>query len=225
MIISIHIPKTAGTSLRLQLQRHFGERLLSDYEDWPEEDTPGARERNAMNRETVLGMVDTIRTNFDVIHGHFAASKYAGLFPEARLLTFVRDPYQHAISAYEHARRSVDSPHPGAAKIKDGRMSIVDFIQHYPNHQSLYLNGVELDGLAMIGVTERYDQSLTIFRYVFNIDLQASLRDNANPNKLAESYDVSDEVRAAVDTYRPEDVALYHRAQEYTSRMINRHNL
>ena len=221
MIISIHIPKTAGTSFRLQLQRHFGDRLLADYSDWPEENTPGAEERNEANRQAMLGMLDAIKVNYDAIHGHFTASKYVGLFEDAKLLTFVRDPYQHAISAYEHGRRSVNSPHPGAAKIKRGGMSLVDFIGAYPNHQSSYLRGVRFEELAMIGVTERYDESLKIFRSLFGIDLQPGLRENANPDKPSGAYTVTDEVRAAVDAYRADDVALYRRAEEQIEKILS----
>ena len=35
MLISVHIPKTGGTSFGAMLARHFGPRLLRDYDDRP----------------------------------------------------------------------------------------------------------------------------------------------------------------------------------------------
>jgi hypothetical protein len=36
MIVSIHVPKTAGTSFRFRLEAAFGARLPCDYGDWLE---------------------------------------------------------------------------------------------------------------------------------------------------------------------------------------------
>ena len=49
-IISVHIPKTAGSSFLAGLQSVFGERLLLDYSDRPLDGTPSARWRRLRTR-------------------------------------------------------------------------------------------------------------------------------------------------------------------------------
>jgi hypothetical protein len=81
MIVSIHIPKTAGTSLQDDLTQIFGDRLLRDYDDWPESTTPEATANNERRRAAMLADAGLITERYDAIHGHFLAGKYAGVFP------------------------------------------------------------------------------------------------------------------------------------------------
>ena len=109
MIVSVHIPKT-GTSLRHDLAQVFAARLLADYEDWPESTTPEGVAHNERRRAEMLADVERIGEQYDAIHGHFVAGKYARVFPVTALVTMLRDPYQHAVSTYEHALRTTDLP-------------------------------------------------------------------------------------------------------------------
>src|SRR5580704_16722666 len=135
MIISVHIPKTAGVSFLDDLRHAYGERVFADYGDWPELRTPDGRGHNERRRAAMLAASGEFASRYDVIHGHFAARKYVDVFTETALVTFVRDPYQHAVSTYEHAVRDEAGSHPGHRAFKEGHMTIVDLVEAYPNHQ------------------------------------------------------------------------------------------
>lgn len=215
MIVSVHIPKTAGMSLRADLAHVFGERLFADYADWPESTAPESVAHNERNRAAMLADADAIGERYDAIHGHFLARKYAGVFPVTALVTMVRDPYQHAISTYEHATRDSASAHPDHRAFKEAQMTIVELVDAFPNHQALYLGGVPLEDFAMIGVTEQYERSIALFEAIFRIPMpRATVRQNVNPVKHGAEYDVGPEVRCAVERSRAEDIALYRRACE-----------
>jgi Sulfotransferase family len=215
MIVSVHIPKTAGTSFQADLLHVFGARLLSDYDDWPENRTPEAAAHDARNRAGVLADAESLGERYDAIHGHFAARKYAGIFASTALVTIVRDPYQHAVSAYEHAMRHLSVPHPTMDIIREARMSILDFIEAFPNHQALYVGEMPVEDFAMIGVTERYQRSVALFETMFGIPMpRAKSPQNVNQTKHGAEYDITPEVRRAVDRYRSDDIALYRRARE-----------
>jgi hypothetical protein len=92
-IISIHIPKTAGTTVADVFSRCFNRRVLFDYETY---DKP-----QIVNRE-VRNNVDFIRSYFDVIHGHFYAWKYLDVFPDAKFIATIRHPVERVISQYLH---------------------------------------------------------------------------------------------------------------------------
>jgi hypothetical protein len=222
MIVSVHIPKTAGTSFHRELAQVFGDRLLADYGDWPESTSPETAAHDERRRAGMLADVVSIGERYDAIHGHFVARKYAGVFPVTALVTFVRDPYQHAVSTYEHGARVTESTHPDFRHFKETRMTLLDFIEAYPNHQALYVGGMPLEDFAMIGVTERYEQSVALFEAIFGIAMpRANTRQNANPAKPGAEYEITPDVRRAVERSRPEDIALYRRSCERFAKLCS----
>src|SRR5256885_171438 len=98
MIVSIHMPKAAGTSFAEALRAQFGERLLLDYGDGAEFNTPEIVARMATRIALVRARRGNFLRDYDAIHGHFVANKYTNLFPETRFITVFCDPYQQALS-------------------------------------------------------------------------------------------------------------------------------
>jgi hypothetical protein len=222
MIVSVHIPKTAGTSFNVDLAQVFGARIMYDYGDWPESSTPEAADHNEGRRADMLADAERIGERYDAIHGHFVAPKYAGVFPVTALVTMVRDPYQHTVSTYEHASRDHATSHPGFRLFKEQRMTILDFIEAFPNHQALYIGGMPLDAFAMIGLTERYEQSIALFEAIFGIAMpRAKVPQNVNPAKRGAEYEIAPEVRRAVERSRAEDIALYEHARERFAKLCS----
>jgi hypothetical protein len=222
MIISVHIPKTAGTSFNFDLAQVFGHRLLRDYGDWPESTSPEGAAHNERCRADMLADAERIGRQYDAIHGHFVAAKYAGVFPITALVTMVRDPYQHAVSTYEHATRVSASPHPGFRLFKEARMTLLDFIEAFPNHQALYFGGMSVEEFAIVGVTERYRQTVALFEAVFGVAMPGqSARQNVNPGKRGVEYEIAPEARRAIERCRPEDIALYRHGCERFAKLCS----
>lgn len=228
MILSIHIPKTAGTSFHHYLRKVFTNRLMTDYGDWVEIKTEEGIRHNERRQAEILSRTEHIRQHFDAIHGHYAISKYNDVFDGARVVAFVRDPYQHAISTYEHASRSdlKNDAHPGIRLFRENRMTTVDFIKAFPNHQSLYLSDMPLNDFAVVGLTESYDRSIALFRAIFGIAAKPDAdRKNVNPARRGAVYEITDDVRRAVDKYRAEDLELYRRARERFETLVYRYDV
>lgn len=226
MIVSVHIPKTAGTSLRADLLEAYGPKLLFDYGDWPEISTPEADARHAESRAQMLARVTNGLEDHAIIHGHFLVTKYLGVFPVTALVAMVRDPYQHAVSSYEHALRQAPSEHPGLQRFQRERMTLTESVAAVPNHQSLFLRGVPIESYAMIGVTECYERSTALFSAMFGVAMpRTPLRRNVNPARAEGPYPISAEVRRAVDRHRAEDLALYRRANERFASLCARYGV
>jgi hypothetical protein len=100
MIVSIHVPKTAGTAFGLALRADFGERLRADYGDWAGYNSPEAIAHRAVRSSEMRSRRNELLEHFDVIHGHFVADKYLNLFPRTDFVAFLRDPYQQTLSNY-----------------------------------------------------------------------------------------------------------------------------
>ncbi len=222
MIVSVHIPKTAGTSFRTDLAHVFRARLLADYGEPPEIATPEAVLHHEPSRSALLADAESIGERYDAIHGHFVAGKYRDVFPFMALITMVRDPYQHAVSAYEYAKRVEAFPHPHHRLIKEQRMTLLDFIEAHPNHQALYVGDVSLEDFAMIGLTERYERSVALFEAIFGIPMpRTKIRHNMNPAKRGREYEIAPEVRRSVERFRAAEIQLYRKAGERFTKLCS----
>ncbi len=115
----MHVPKTAGTSLRAILDQQFK----------PQEICP------ALVPEDLLALSPDDFARFRLFRGHFGLG-FRHLLPrEPLILTLVRDPVEHTISHYEHTRRAPTHPyHEDAA-----RQTLEEFIQD-DAHADLYAN-------------------------------------------------------------------------------------
>jgi hypothetical protein len=96
-LVSVHVPKCAGTSLRLWFHQAYGEeRVLADYGDRPIDPS------SPMNLDPD-GFLAAQRqraapAGFRMVHGHVWARKYEHL--DAAFVTFLRDPIERALSHY-----------------------------------------------------------------------------------------------------------------------------
>jgi hypothetical protein len=97
-IVSVHVPKCSGSSLKSVWRIHFGQAaVLEDYGDRPADPrSPMNRDQEAfLKSSAVTSLPDPIR----VVHGHFWARKYQNLVPK-RLVSFIRHPVGRLISKY-----------------------------------------------------------------------------------------------------------------------------
>ena len=161
MYISIHIPKTAGTTIAYILDYGLKRRILYDYK----EDYSAAPPTDYLLRHKQF-----IQDHFDVIHGHFKYTKYAAAFPDAKFLTTVRHPVSRVVSQYNHILNlNPDTAAWPANEVIRGKMDLVEFseIRAIGNAQSVFLEGRDLDEYSFVFVTEQLERSLTLFQRVF----------------------------------------------------------
>jgi len=227
MLVSIHIPKTAGTSFGTLLQQSLGERLMMDYGDWVGWETPESLERRAERVVNMRSRREELLLKYHAIHGHFIADKYMNLFPDVDFITFVRDPYQQAISNYEFIIRNPQIDHPAVHFVHQEKLTLIDFIRWdmRRNVQSLFIGNLPLKDLAMIGITEQFTRSLALFNKMFGLELTDTVLANTNPIRRSEMYEISQDVRDAVNEYCDHDLELYRIAQERYSSLLIKWNV
>ncbi|MCS6891290.1 MAG: sulfotransferase family 2 domain-containing protein [Rhodovarius sp.] len=227
MLISIHIPKTAGTLLGYILDHGLGRRVLWDYSD----DYSAAENI----QPELADHLDFIKIWFRGIHGHFFYSKWAAVFPDAKFITCLRHPVDRIISQYKHdladalsGRRSwLHDP------LGRGEMDIVDYVQMSPDIGRAMVNhlrGRDIKEYDFIFLTEDIEQGLEVFCKLFNFHRQdpfehdvpfintSSAREiwlkNADP-KIQSLFHVNDEQKRKLFDLIPEEVDLYQRATEH----------
>lgn len=224
MILSIHVPKAAGNSFRELLKAKFGDRMMGDYGDWAGFDIPEANERRAERTREMRLRAPELREKFDVIHGHFVADKYEGLFPDPKYLAFFRDPYQQAVAHYYFLLRNPQRDHPEERIFHENKMTLQDYLSWdaFRNHTSQYLGKIPIEDFAMVGMSAEFPRSLGLFRSIFDLDLGEQRFANVNEERQGTEYEIDAETRKAVDKNRAADIELYRKAKEIFAKQTAR---
>jgi hypothetical protein len=226
VIISIHVPKTAGTSFSGILQAEYGNHVLLDYgdfHDWVGPDSrPGILRRT---QEAARLRRDELLQTYQVIHGHFLPEKYIGLFPNADFVAFFRDPFQQTLSNYHFLLR-----HPEAATeyravkiFHESKMTVEDFVTSTQSPQSDAIIGLSVDDLAIPGITEQFSQGIALFNALFHKNLTSDVRLNPNPFQEEQNYSISADLKRLIEKHRQRDIELYQRAVERFNQLAARH--
>jgi hypothetical protein len=206
------------------LQETFGDRMLADYGDWAGFDTPEANARRAARTEAMRSRRNELLANYDVIHGHFVADKYSGLFPDPRFVASFRDPYQQAVAHYYFLLRNPGRDHPEERLFHEAKMTLLDYLcwDAFRDQQRQYLGSVPIEDFAMVGLSCEFARSLALFRALFGYDLGPERNCNVNPFRANGEYEITPEIRRAVDRCRQGDIELYRRAQELFAKQAAR---
>ena len=195
----IHLPKTAGTSVRKALEEQFGwHMVLCDY------GVNEGRSSSLIRKKLSISSVGELREkmkSYRVICGHVGLQKYLMLSGLSRCFTFVRDPLQRSYSAYEHARR-----------LQGFQGSLKDYVPRQSNLQSRLLNGLPLESLAFVGISERYQESLGLLQNQLTGLVLKEFHENINDAKYDEKYQFTEEEETLLREHNQQDLALYQKA-------------
>ena len=216
MIISVHVPKTAGSSFVKALEAHFSSGLQKDYADLPT-NTP----QYERNRAALLASVHNAESDHSAevacIHGHFLPLKYLllSLKKELRFITWMRNPVERVLSHYYYWKSVYNS-----ATAPDLHRRVVEedwSVERFclsPELRNLYgqfLWGFPLEYFDFIGITEFYDEDLAYFSEQYlNTDLEP-LRENVGKNQGG-SYQIDSSFRAKLEQFHAFDFELYRTA-------------
>jgi len=202
MLISVHVPKCAGTSFRQVLSALFGAQVWYNYgtiftqeQARSELVPPGAR----------------------VIHGHFFADAFDRVIPDHRLITWVRHPVERVVSNYQHFLRSPDMRDECCRALHEQRLDLRGFadLDWMRNLTTRYLANKPVEDFEFIGITEDFEGSIRRFCKTFGYVRPRKLpHENVNRGRTAELYDVSPGDRAFILDRNRADLDWYHRASE-----------
>lgn len=211
----IHIPKTAGTSIRRQFYDWFGDGLLYHYFD-EQTETPPARHR--LREPATGGYLPGL-----CVFGHFNRKRGAGLedyYSSARQrITFVRDPFERAVSTYFYINANAERW--ANRKTAIARVGLADWLQRPPGDMpgAFLAEGLSLDNhravlterFIHIGVSEAAEVSLEhIARKLGKPSPERLPRLNATERADA----VPQDLRESFLAQRPLETAIYRFALE-----------
>jgi hypothetical protein len=210
MLISVHIRKAGGSTFKRALQNYYGEKLFLDYGDQVGSGGLAAKIKRFSRRL----ISPTIKNReFDVIHGHFYASKYNKL--NGQYAVILRDPVARVLSNYFYLQRVYkDRKNADAIPfLRNENLSLLEYIKlkDSQNLQSRTLGEKKLDDFDFVGVTEKMEQSVKNFNKIFNARLTLPTSENTNPSQKHD-YNISEEIRNEIIEANAADMNLYSRA-------------
>jgi hypothetical protein len=191
----IHIPKTAGTSLRHALEREFPNSLLKDYGKNSETSCALHNIRN-----DGFSFENYLKTNhIKVFTGHTKLKNNRFHFRSQNIFCFIRNPIDQVLSHYNH-----HSYHNSYSK------SLEDFVtdERYQNVQSRYLAGLPIRQIGFIGITEQYASSLAMINKMYSLNLAELSSNKSIINKPKPTSEVYELIKANNKT----DFELYEEA-------------
>lgn len=216
MLISVHIPKTGGTSFKEFLTLHYQNKLFLDYGDQPMAKDSETRNKQAMAHQLTA---PNLSVDYDCIHGHFLPTKYDIAAQHNLFAVWFRDPVERVVSRFFHGKR-----HLGADQIVTESMSLEEFceIEHFHNLYAKYLWNFPVRKFDFIGITEDYNNSLELFCKLLNMEYIGAFHENKNPSKTKCAYEISPDVRKLIADTNHQDYEIYWEAIDINKKLKKR---
>jgi hypothetical protein len=182
--------------LRNTLKEHFGTGFYLYY--WQITDPWG---------QVVPEVPDTAQC----VHGHYQTDVLTGRFPDAQLLTWVREPVERVASSYHHRLREPDWSHPVCHELHTRKLSLEAYAELplVRDEMTRFFGSKRPADFAFIGLVERYEESFARLGEFLGFSGRPARRDNVNPDRRNEGYEIDPGVRRAVEALNAQDVSLY----------------
>lgn len=197
LILSLHIPKTAGSTLVASYEDAFGVRALS---------------HNVHPDIVYTTPKNELEERYDIIYGHLDLDRLKGIIDaETKILTFLRDPVQRVVSSYHyHTKPEVTGD---VAQVVQGQNMSLEKFSGLPsqlNLQSRMISPVGKERIDFIGFSERFSESLQELSEFLGVTLENKGNANVNPKKnTRDNYSLPEDIAALIRSRNQADQELY----------------
>lgn len=205
--LSYHIPKTAGSSLRLMFYKAFGRSSVCGV----------YRPDDA--RMLGQGKVIHIPSRTRIIHGHFKPHpQHSVIYPNATSMVWVRDPVERIWSLVGHLL-DLKSKHPHyetlynlyISKGIDSQADIVEriikeeSIPYMVNAYTRFFSSLDIHKISFVGSVHNFSSSVNRLNKQFNLTLKPIHRNSRTkssvPNSLGKLKRFMEHEYSLVDSY------------------------
>ena len=209
----LHIPKTAGTTFRHMLTKHF------DKEDiYPTDFHLMVNNGKYINQKILLeNRKDLLQK--PLLMGHYNVRLIPHLHPEVKTIIFLRNPLERIKSHIKHIIQKEPNFQKGDPnKIIEARFElltnlqarILGFTKRRPNLDQVLEN---LEKISFIGLTEDFETSIDKLNKQFSWQLEYD-NEKKNASSAQISLEISSEMLARIHEKIQPEIAVYTRAKE-----------
>ena len=220
MMISVHMPKAAGTSFLNLLELHYKNKIKADYADRPINNKIIVNKFKAKLYDYSISQYYSEFKANDIkcIHGHFLPYKYRKMvkFEETNYITWLRNPLDRLISHYQYWQRTY---HPKDSlvfhkKVIEEKWSFKKFSLS-PQIQNIYskmLWNFPISNFDFIGLVEFFEEDIVFFskKFLNNKDLIIP-NENFNPDL---QLDISENLQKEIRAFHKKDYNIYNSVLE-----------
>jgi hypothetical protein len=204
VMVSMHLPKTGGSSFRAFLEEHYGRSLRCLYA--PEEIDP----------ERIPGL--EIDPGTRCLHGHFQADAFDERFPEAIKITWMRDPVERIISNYfQYLRHPNEDDYEFNRRLISEGWSLMRFARDEGMREAMrwFFNAVPLESFFFVGIVEEYEASMKLLAHLMRLNPSGwEEKANVNPSKVpASRYVLTKAQRDELSALYAEEIEVYQLAR------------
>lgn len=204
-LVSVHIPKTAGTSFRNTLREVYGADKVVRL------DITLEHEKIRLDEQEWAG--PRLPKKVAVAHGHFSPALFEKYFreTEANFITWLRHPVERVLSNYYYLVKRLEEELQEEQKGLNILSKLQRSLEEYAsaplnqNRISKFLAGRQLEDFAFVGIQEHYEQDLQRLAKRLNWPNAPHFKHNVTGKR----YDVSAELRERIADYNQEDMQLY----------------
>ena len=207
-IISIHVPRTAGTAFKDVIRQVYSSEEI--FFDYPHKGLI----RNRMLRKP--------KPEIKIIHGHFPAPKYNQKFPGAKKIIWLRSPIKRLVSLYffwKSWQILVASDRQDLENYQEANLSFIEFVEK-PEMQNLiklnFLQNEQLKDFYFVGIQNFFSEDLHELSVMLNWPEYKLETQNTNPypeyNLLVKEVLSNQEIVNKISAINHEDIEIYQEA-------------
>jgi hypothetical protein len=215
-LVSLHIPKTAGTSFRNILREVYGEKHVVRFD---------ISRFVTVENEEFTG--SKLKADIQVIHGHFPYYKLIELveIPEGvPVITWLRDPAERVISNYFYLekilREELDEEKKDLNILAKMQKTLIEYAntEANRNRMSKFLKGIEPEELFFIGLMDHYAEDLQDLARLLGWKDYPVLKQNVT----GEKPQVDKETLRMIKELNSNDYEIYNKALRLREERINK---
>lgn len=164
-VVSVHVPKTGGTSFYSALRRHYGDALIEDHGH-----VPGAGHD--------LAEPPNLPAHARAVNGHFRGDRYAD-YVDAFHVTFLRDPVEQFISNYFFWLTLPPTENWLHQRLLSERPDILTYARDYAGSVLRgFFGGCDLTRFDYVGFSDRREQDYRVLSRILGFYIDPSFHDN-----------------------------------------------
>lgn len=229
-LIFIHLMKTGGTSLFQALHRKYPEEQIFHYV--PRQEGQRLADLKSLDPEH--------KAQLKFIHGHARFGFHQHLQQPSRYITMLREPVSRVVSLYYFIHQNPQREMPEDERCPTLEHYLEKPLKAFDNAQTRAIAGIvssefkaghcttelldiakkNLASFLMVGITERFDESIVILKRVLDLESVFYARTNENP-KRPKVREISSENIEKIKHYNQLDLALYAYANELLDAKIH----
>lgn len=210
-LLSIHIPKTAGSSLFELIKINYGNEACKEYK---REDVYELQKKNK-------NLIDDLSNKIKAVHGHLYFKETLELVKKEKpkIITWFRDPINRVISNYAFfIKRLHDDPSTfnEAEFINQHRRneSILTYASHEENRNCMvqFIDGLELRDLQFFGFVETIENDIMELANLLSWQYCNITKENENTQFKKQYINISIEEIERLKELNSLDIKLYNKA-------------